>query len=196
MSGYIGSPCVTASYTSYRTPWGLSVTINKALVPRFRAACEMAYEHAWKPKRIDSYVCRKIRGSDSYSRHAYAAAFDFFDKPYPQPVDVWGPTNAPPQSFAGIFKSYGFIWGGDWGGRADHPHIEWSSSRVPALEKGDWFSMATKRELRQIVKEVVQNQVPKLVGAELSKHQKRLAVGKVRAYNSDKINLKSIHDKL
>lgn len=193
MSGSIGSPCSTANYNPYRTPWGLTVTVNKAVAPRFRAACDEAANHPWKPKRIDSYVCRQIRGSSSWSRHAYAAAFDFFDRPYPEPVDVWGTGNSPPASFAAIFKKYGFSWGGDWSGRSDYPHIEWASSTVPPLaERKDWFDMASKSDLRKIVKEVVQNQVPKIVEKEMEKQRKLLAVGKNRPYKTENVNLRNI----
>lgn len=139
-------PCTPSELTTYQTPWKKNkdeycvVTINKALLPKFKRACEKAHsKNKWRkrlgrstyyPRRVDSYNCRKIRGSSAWSRHASGAAFDFFNKPYPEPVDVWGNTNSPPEWFANCFKKEGFTWGGDWTGRPDFPHIEWSSSVV------------------------------------------------------------------
>lgn len=179
----VGPPCATQNFTTYTTPWGLRVTINKAILPRFKAACEdAAKNNAWVPRRIDSYNCRQIRGSTSWSRHAYAVAFDFFDKPYPQPVDVWGSTNSPPGSFAVIFEKYGFTWGGRWTSRPDFPHIEWSDADVPPYETKEWDEMASEAEVRKIVKEEIEAAIAKL------------AVGKTQAkkgYDSDKVNLKA-----
>lgn len=137
----IGNPCLPVNFASYKTPWGLTVTVHKAVLPRFKKACRKARRHSawrrsigrpgWKPRRIDSYNCRQIRGSSSWSRHAYACAWDFFDRPWPEAVDVWGNKNSPPPWFARIFKRYGFTWGGDWTSRKDYPHIEWSLGYVP-----------------------------------------------------------------
>jgi len=85
----------------------------------------------WTPKRIDSYNCRTIRDSTSYSRHAYAAAWDFFATPpgVVPPGGVWEPDNPVPAWFAREFTKRGFTWGAKWA-RADIPHIEWSSNTV------------------------------------------------------------------
>ena len=143
MAGAIGAPCDRDRLTSYKTPWGLTVTVNKAVLPRFKKACEKAHAKSkwrrrtgrkgWTPRRIDSYNCRQIRGSSAWSRHAYGAAWDFFDKPWPEPVDVWGDGNSPPAWFARVFEQHGFTWGGRWTTRPDYPHVEWRTSTVPPL---------------------------------------------------------------
>lgn len=88
----------------------------------------------WRPGSIDSYNCRKIRGSSTWSRHALGAAWDFFKKTWQERVDegvdVWGPTDAPPWWFRRVFKQRGFTAGADWSGRKDYPHIEWSSNSI------------------------------------------------------------------
>lgn len=85
----------------------------------------------WVPQRIDSYNCRQIRGSSSWSRHAYAAAWDFFatGPTEPPPGGVWKPDNTVPPWFAHHFKKRGFTWGAEWS-RADWPHLEWSGSEA------------------------------------------------------------------
>ena len=139
------APCNSAQHTRYTTPWGITVTVNKAVERRFREACNKAYNKSkwrrrtgrkgWAPKRIDSYVCRSIRGSSTYSRHAYAAAWDFFSSPpgVVPPGGVWARDSAPPAWFARVFEKYGFTWGGRWTTRPDFPHIEYSSNIVPPL---------------------------------------------------------------
>jgi len=159
-------PCRPSERTTYTTPWGISVQVNKELLPRFREACERASRNSrWKPRRIDSYNCRAIRGSTRYSRHAYAAAWDFFDRPWGQPVDVWGSANAPPADFARCFEALGFTWGARWTSRKDYPHIEWSANTVvrgglspdPNKEPGDLLQDGDRgpgvREAQRLLRE-------------------------------------------
>ena len=118
-----------------RTPWGLNVVCHQLIAKRFAAACEEANRvSTWKPRRIDSYASRPIRGSSTLSLHARAMAFDFFNRPLPQPVDVWGPTNAPDKPFRDAFKRHGFALGAEYRNRKDYPHIEWAD--VPPSEDG------------------------------------------------------------
>lgn len=142
--GNIGNHCDTDNLMTKETPWGTRVTINRALEKRFDEACDRAVEKnarrkrkgksTWVPKRSDSYVCRAIRGSTAWSRHAYGAACDWFNRPYPEPVDVWGNTNSPPRWWARCFTKLGFSWGGTWISRKDYPHIEWSTGYVPVFK--------------------------------------------------------------
>jgi hypothetical protein len=116
------------------TPWGLRVWCHELLAGRFLAACQLADRVSrWKPARIDSYAYRDVRGSTSPSLHSYALAWDFFDRPYPQPVDVWGPTNAPTRDFRDAFTAFGFALGADFTTRKDYPHIEWCAGRPLAI---------------------------------------------------------------
>lgn len=136
MAGQIGAPCQTERLVTVTTPWGVRCTVNKAVKTRFLLACKRADRYSgWNPKRIDSYVCRPIRGSSSWSRHAYGAAWDFFKTPpgVVPPGGVWDPDNTFKNNFAMCFKDLGFTWGGDWRSRPDTPHIEWSGSIVPPL---------------------------------------------------------------
>lgn len=120
----------------WQTPWTrigsdgkpkpIAVYIRKEILPVFAAACtEAKATCAWTPLRIDSAVDRPVRGQTVKSQHAYGLAFDFFDKPFPQPVDIWGSKNAPGVKFRAVFKRHGFTAGADWKTRQDFPHIEW-----------------------------------------------------------------------
>jgi hypothetical protein len=131
--------CDTKSLVTIETPWKfdgvpIKVTINKALVRRFRVACKRAFDYKWDPKRIDSYICRDIRGYPGIkSRHGGAAVDMFSTRPgVPPPGGVWTPTDPITQNVAQCFKDLGFTWGADWN-REDQPHIEWSGSYVPPL---------------------------------------------------------------
>lgn len=136
---FIGPPCQSSNFVVIETPWRhngvpIRVTINQALVARFRLACRRAVKLEWKPRRIDSFNCRQIRGSTSWSRHAFASAWDFFrtGPSVPPPGGVWQPNDTFGEKFALVFEDLGFTWGGRWA-RGDFPHIEWSGNAVPAL---------------------------------------------------------------
>lgn len=134
MTASVGSPCDGGMHTRYVTPWGDAVMVNKAVLNRFVLACKRAERCGWNPKRIDSYACRSIRGSTSYSRHAFACAWDFFytSEGIPPPGGVWEPVDTFGNRFALCFTDLGFTWGGKWA-RRDAPHVEWSGSTVPTL---------------------------------------------------------------
>jgi hypothetical protein len=116
------------------TPWGIKVRAHRLVASRFLAACVDAEKLPWNPLRIDSFAPRSIRGSTAVSMHAYGLAWDFFATPpnVVPPGGVWTPDNAVPRSFAEVFKSYGFRWGGEFK-RVDLPHIEWAEGRPEAL---------------------------------------------------------------
>ena len=108
-------------------PKPITVYCHKRIAKTFLNACEEANAVCkWKPLRIDSYANRPIRGSTtSYSQHAFGLAFDFFNRPWPAIVDVWGAKNAPTPQFRAIFEKHGFTCGANWTRRPDYPHIEW-----------------------------------------------------------------------
>lgn len=124
-----GQPGDTSVHVMVTTPWGLKVRCHRLIAARLVVACRAAAQaSAWKPYRVDSYANRAVRGSTSTSLHAHALALDFFDKPYPLQVDVWGPTNAPDIVFLQVFKGHGFTLGRDFTSRQDWPHIEWAAA--------------------------------------------------------------------
>jgi hypothetical protein len=113
--------------TQVTTPWGIKVSCHVAVKEVFLAACADADRSShWKPKRIDSFNDRPIRGSTTWSNHAWALAWDFFDTA--NPADVWGAANAPDNAFREAFRRGGFYCGADYRDRKDYPHIEWSSA--------------------------------------------------------------------
>lgn len=127
-----GVPGTQSSLVLVTTPWGLKARVHHLIAERFLAAATLAHARSsWTPKRIDSYAPRKVRGSTAVSLHAYGLACDWFDLPLTQTPDIWGPTNAPDQTFRRAFAELGFRLGADYQGRKDYPHIEWAGG-VPA----------------------------------------------------------------
>jgi hypothetical protein len=116
-------------YASYQTPWGIKVRVHQLVLPRFKAACARAHrESRWRPRQIGSYVDRPIAGTNTWSLHAWALAWDFFDVPFGAPIDAQGTRNAPDAAFRNAFKAEGFYLGFDFKGNFDAPHIEWASA--------------------------------------------------------------------
>lgn len=155
MSGTIVSNrCAAATeLVTISSPWKyngerIRLTCHEAVAPRLKFAMRLAYLYSrFKPKRIDSFNCRPIRGSSTISNHGKGAAWDIFATPptqYP-PGGVWKPDETFGEMFALAFKLSGFTWGKYWT-REDWPHIEWSSNYVPPLDR------AARNEIKAKVK--------------------------------------------
>jgi hypothetical protein len=116
------------------TPWGPKATLHVRVADHFLETCseaDAALSKAgspWRPRRVDSYNPRQIRGSDEWSMHAWALAVDIFSTPpnMPPPGGVWTPDDPPPIVFVQAFEQAGWTWGGRWR-RKDEPHFEWAN---------------------------------------------------------------------
>lgn len=115
------------------------VTCHKAVKRRFLLACKRAKKFSKfgendKVERIDSFVCRPIRGSTVISNHGKGKAWDIFATApgVPPPGGVWKPDDTFGSDFADCFTDLGFTWGSQWQ-RQDWPHIEFSGNYVPRL---------------------------------------------------------------
>lgn len=105
-----------------------AVYAHRKIAARFCDAANAAVAaSSWRPQRTDSYNERPIRGSDSWSLHSWAIAWDIFATPadIPPPGGVWTPTDQMPPPFVKAFTDRGFTWGGHWT-RRDTPHMQWS----------------------------------------------------------------------
>lgn len=115
------------------------VTCHRAIKARFRLACKRAknfsrFGSSGKVQRIDSFVCRSIRGSTTISNHGKGKAWDIFatGPGVPPPGGVWEPDETFGKQFARCFTDLGFTWGSQWQ-RQDWPHLEYSGHSVPRL---------------------------------------------------------------
>lgn len=165
-----GAPGRPELHVMVMTPWGLKVRTHRLVAARFLAACEVAHgASSWKPKRIDSYANRTVRGSTSVSLHAYALGWDFFNRAYPEPVDVWGPTNAPDRAFRDSFSRLGFAIGADFTRRRDVPHIEWAAGTPPVAVPSTVFDPAPPIP-EPLVKPIIHSRYAEVLGMRVSTH--------------------------
>lgn len=130
-----GPPCSPLLH-SWVTLWGQRVRVHRLVREHLVKTAQLADEllvakdlHAYRPRRIDSYVCRNIRHSGNPSMHAYALAFDvFLTEPHvPPPGGVWTPDAKLHSDFIRVWELAGWTWGGRWG-RRDEPHFEWAAA--------------------------------------------------------------------
>ena len=129
-SHLFGPPGDRSQLVTVDTPWGIRVAVHEKIAATFVAACREADRRSrWKPRRIDSFNPRPIRGSTAWSIHSWALAFDFFatGPNVPPPGGVWTPANGVPADFASAFTDLGFTWGATFS-RKDVPHIEWAAA--------------------------------------------------------------------
>lgn len=143
-----GRPCSTSLYLTcelfgqrVRVHYRLHDRLVNTVVAAHRAIVAAGAGDTY-PRRIDSYVCRTIRGKEGrglrtvadsvfghlpHSLHAYALAWDMFRTPpgVAPPGGVWTPDLALHPAFVATMESGGFAWGGRWA-RKDEPHFEWS----------------------------------------------------------------------
>lgn len=129
-----GYPCSSGRRVTAEV-WGQRVQVHHLIHNHFVRTC-IAAHHALNlagkghlyPKRVDSFVCRRIAGSSSWSLHAYGLAWDMFLTPpgVPPPGGVWTPDHELPHEFVRAFIAAGFTWGGTWT-RRDTPHFQWDS---------------------------------------------------------------------
>lgn len=79
---------------------------------------------------IGGYNCRRVRGTNSWSAHAFGMAVDINPKKNPFGPDLI--TDMPP-AFVQMWTSHGWGWGGSWSSRKDAMHF----SKYPPSEGGD-----------------------------------------------------------
>lgn len=79
--------------------------------------------------RVDSFNCRKMRWSDSWSYHSFGQAIDINPDEFPavnarigDPARISIP--AWYRQIIGYAKSIGFVWGGDWKTVYDPMHLQ------------------------------------------------------------------------
>jgi hypothetical protein len=165
-----------------------SFTVHRDIGPLVKWLCDEVerrgylIDHGPGDENDDwSYVNRAIRGRNVPSNHSWGLAIDIDATQYPL-----GSTKRLPQWIVDLFKKYGFDYGGDWRTRPDPMHFEFngwprearwlvaslaghsiaqtpppvppSAPRPPAPPPKDWFSMATKAELKEVVREVVREE--------------------------------------
>jgi hypothetical protein len=126
-----GKPCSGQIKTLARRD-GLKLPVRNELVELIELLLTETERLGYdvKPGQTWGYACRKIRGSSSWSNHAWGLAIDIN-----APENPMGPRTGKirkhPRVIA-LWKSYGFGWGGDYRSRADDMHMEFMGSVADA----------------------------------------------------------------
>lgn len=162
-----GPPCAQINLQSIKL-FGCTKTVHKEAVLSFKVAELLASASKYGQEltkldnnyKVQTFVCRPIRGSESYSRHAYGIAVDI--KPWVNPMrddgllytdfDKFGVKDG--YKFVKAWTDAGFRWGGIWSsigsavlgalrliqgakvrsGRTDPMHMELGDSPVPVSD--------------------------------------------------------------
>jgi hypothetical protein len=82
---------------------------------------------------VGAYNCRTIRGSTSWSTHAFGAAIDTNSARNPLGQDHWNGVGADgvnygkylPDVWRGAYPGHGFFWGLNWDSRPDPMHFQY-----------------------------------------------------------------------
>jgi hypothetical protein len=121
---------------------GVKLPVRQEIAELIALLCEATMKRGYRlvPGWCWGYACRKIRGSSSWSNHAWGLAVDLNAPKNPMTsrlvtdMPSWMPT---------LWKSYGFRWGGDYSGRKDAMHYEFLGSVTDA-------KMQTERARREL----------------------------------------------
>ncbi len=117
------------------TAFGKTFRIHQGLVTNIQAVEQqwlaMPEDQRYKITSIGGYNCRKVKGTQTWSSHAFGTAVDI--NPNKNPFTS-GPlvTDMPP-SFVQLWTSHGWGWGGGWDSVKDAMHF----SKYPTAEDGD-----------------------------------------------------------
>lgn len=123
---------------------GVKLPVRQEIAELVGLLCEQTMKRGYRlvPGWCWGYACRKIRGSNSWSNHAWGLAVDLNAPKNPMSSRL---ITDMPDWMPVMWKSYGFRWGGDYRGRKDAMHYEFTGSVQDA-------KAYTERARRQLVK--------------------------------------------
>lgn len=150
-----GPPCPKDRIVTFRAG-GISLTAHEDAAPLFAAFITEVVERGYMLDKVADdwgYNCRRIRGSDSWSWHAWGLAIDLNATNNPMGPDLV--TDMPPW-IDEVAAKYGLFWGGNFNRRKDAMHFEVHASHAEAKELvnrlGEFDDMDEKT-YRRIVRE-------------------------------------------
>jgi len=127
------SACDTTKIVSV-TAFGKTFQIHQGLVSSIQAVNSaweaMPINERYLVASIGGYNCRKVKGTNSWSSHAFGTAVDINPSANP-----FGPSleTDMPESFVNLWTSQGWGWGGGWTSVKDAMHF----SKYPTIEGGN-----------------------------------------------------------
>lgn len=113
------------SLTHVFAPDGTRANMNAKFATRFQGLINDLHAAGYKNFDLFSgggYADRKIRGSNTLSRHATADAIDI--NPSKNPMKRGALSTDMPKNISALAAKWGLKWGGDWTGRKDPMHFE------------------------------------------------------------------------
>lgn len=133
-----GSPCDSDDFTQARFfNFGLRTWNKGALLPLQAAVRVVERKDGWVPASFSgTYNCRPVRGSSTWSHHAWAVAVDFDAPNNCLGCAVSSTTIGRHPEFVRAFTRFGFVWGGSFS-RPDAMHFEYDGPALPIV--GDRF---------------------------------------------------------
>jgi len=136
-----GGRCQIDKLVTIHVTGGVRFTVHRGIAPLVKALAEATIRQGYslRPAECGGYNCRRIRGSDSWSNHAWGLAVDLNWSSNPMlrvswlidhhgagfPRSSW--TDIPPEVVQ-LWTGAGFGWGGDYRNWRDAMHFEWLRS--------------------------------------------------------------------
>jgi hypothetical protein len=115
---------------------GLTAQVNKFAAPAFDGFIKDLEARGYNINDLGGYNNREKRGGTTLSAHAFGNAIDINPS---QNTFGGNKTNMPPD-VSQLAAKWGLSWGGDWQGKKDFMHFEWTggapASGGPALASG------------------------------------------------------------
>jgi hypothetical protein len=167
------APACTPPFARYTLHGGGVVTVDVLVVDALKALNAVLIDWDYRTRRADTgaYNCRQITGGTNYSLHSYGTAIDinWQTNPYGHHLITDMPIGMIEDIEA--IETVGGVqvwrWGGRYRGNKDAMHFEvvaspaelvrgirsTTTTPTPQPPSKDWFDMATKEELRQVVRE-------------------------------------------
>ncbi|MFH0295656.1 M15 family metallopeptidase [Bradyrhizobium sp. 31Argb] len=125
MHGQYGAP--GQNLVTIHTPSGKPVVVHKDAAESFRGFLADLEASGYKIHSLGGYNHRNIAGSNRLSQHAYGNAIDINPGANPMRHGLLH-TNLP-DNVSDMAAKHGLSWGGDWRGRKDPMHFEWTGKR-------------------------------------------------------------------
>ena len=143
-----GGRCQIDKLVTIHVTGGVRFTVHRAIAPLVKVLAEQTIQRGYslRPAECGAYNCRRIRGSDRWSNHAWGLAVDLNWNSNPMlrvswlidrhgsnfPRSSW--TDIPPE-VVGLWTDAGFGWGGDYRNWRDAMHFEWLRSPQELVER-------------------------------------------------------------
>lgn len=153
--GKYGDPSSKSWQSTNLTPIesasGRKTLVNKASAAAFQGFLNELEAQGYNVKSLGGYNYRKKVGGKGLSEHAYGNAIDI--NPTANPFSKTLQTDMP-KMISQMAAKYGLSWGGDWKGRKDAMHFEYTGTQAPGAGTMSKEQLDVQKEnTKEIVKQ-------------------------------------------